>query len=135
MVWSEFGVTLRQEGKFKEARAAYTQALSIDPDYAPAHRNLGVLLDLYQGDAVAALAEFQRYKQLSGEDKPVSVWLADLRRRTGTRAPAAAPPAAAVAPTTAKPTAATPDTASVTSTATGLTVPAATATTAKATTP
>jgi Flp pilus assembly protein TadD len=96
MAWSELGITLRQEGKFKDARAAYMQALAVDPNYAPAHRNLGVLLDLYQGDPTDALSEFQRYKQLTGEDKPVSVWLADLRRRSGTHAAAASP--AAVAP-------------------------------------
>jgi Flp pilus assembly protein TadD len=93
MAWSELGITLRQEGKFKDARAAYIQALAVDPNYAPAHRNLGVLLDLYQGDPTDALAEFQRYKQLTGEDKPVSVWLADLRRRSGTHAAAASPAA------------------------------------------
>lgn len=104
LVWSELGVTLRQEGKFKDARAAYMQALTIDPDYAPAHRDLGVLLDLYQGDPVAALAQFQRYKELTGEDKPVSLWLADLRRRTGAHAPTptAAPSASAPAASTAK---------------------------------
>jgi len=102
MVWSELGVTLRQEGKFKDARAAYGQALALDPNYAPAHRNLGVLLDLYQGDAVAAMAELQRYKQLSGEDKPVSIWLADLRRRTGSHAAPTPPSATAPTAPTAK---------------------------------
>jgi hypothetical protein len=62
---------------------------------------------------VAALAEFQRYKQLTGEDKPVSTWLADLRRRTGVRsaAPAAAPSPAAPAATSAVPTGSTATTA------------------------
>ncbi|HEX4050960.1 MAG TPA: tetratricopeptide repeat protein [Steroidobacteraceae bacterium] len=99
LVWTELGVTLREEGNFKDAHAAYAQALAIDPDYAAAHRDLGVLLDLYQGDAVAALAEFQRYKQLTGEDKPVSTWLADLRRRTGTHAASPAASPSATAPT------------------------------------
>jgi tetratricopeptide (TPR) repeat protein len=86
MAWSELGVTLRQEGKFSDARAAYGQALSADDSYAPAHRNLGVLLDLYLGDPAAALPEFERYKTLSGEDKPVSGWIAELRARTGVKA-------------------------------------------------
>ena len=117
LIWSELGVTLREEGKFKDAHAAYAQALALDPNYAPAHRNLGVLLDLYQGDAVAALAEFQRYKQLTGEDKPVSTWLADLRRRTGVRgaSPAAAPSAA---PSASAPSATGPAPAPATPTAT-----------------
>jgi tetratricopeptide (TPR) repeat protein len=84
--WTELGVTLRQEGKFNDARAAYAEALEHDADYASAHRDLGVLLDLYLGDPVAALPEFERYQQLSGEDKPVSTWIAELRTRTGTKA-------------------------------------------------
>ena len=126
LVWSELGVTLRQEGKFKDARAAYIQALAVDPNYAPAHRNLGVLLDLYQGDAVAALAQFQLYKQLTGEDKPVSTWLADLRRRTGVRAtPSAAPSSQATPATSAVPASSAANTATT----------ATAATTAKAGTP
>ncbi|HEY7928820.1 MAG TPA: tetratricopeptide repeat protein [Steroidobacteraceae bacterium] len=118
LVWNELGVTLRDEGKFKDAHAAYIQALALDPDYAPGHRNLGVLLDLYQGDAVAAMAQFQRYKQLTGEDKPVSTWLADLRRRTGAHgaSPAAAPSAAPAAPPPSA-TGLTPGTANPTATA------------------
>ncbi len=90
MAWSELGVTLRQEGKFSDARTAYQQAISADDAYAPAHRNLGVLLDLYLGDPAAALPEFERYKELSGEDKPVSNWIAELRARTGVKAVPAA---------------------------------------------
>ncbi|MGH3431065.1 MAG: hypothetical protein ACRDQZ_26425, partial [Mycobacteriales bacterium] len=63
--------------------------------YAAAHRDLGVLLDLYLDDPAAALPEFERYKALSGEDKPVSAWIAELRTRTGAKA---APTADAAAP-------------------------------------
>jgi lipoprotein NlpI len=100
MAWSELGVTLRQEGRFVDARAAYAKALECDPAYAPAHRNLGVLLDIYLAEPLAALPEFERYQQLSGEDKPVSTWIAELRTRTGVKA-APAPegaPAATDAP-------------------------------------
>ncbi len=90
--WSELGVTLRQEGKFSDARSAYTQAIAADASYAPPHRNLGVLLDLYLNDPAAALPEFEKYQQLTGEDKPVKEWIAELRTRTGIKAtPQAAP--------------------------------------------
>jgi tetratricopeptide (TPR) repeat protein len=92
VAWSELGVTLRAEGKFAQARDAYTHAIAADPNYAPAHRNLGVLLDLYQGDPAGALPEFERYKALTGEDKPVSAWIADVRKRSGAPAPTAAAP-------------------------------------------
>jgi tetratricopeptide (TPR) repeat protein len=96
--WNELGMTLRLEGKFTEARAAYEHALAADADYAPAHRNLGVLLDLYLGDAAAALPEMERYRALTAEDKPVSLWIAELRARTGVKPPAAPTPAGAPDP-------------------------------------
>ena len=100
VAWTEFGLVQRSLGKFAEAKAAYTQAIAADASYAPAHRNLGVLLDLYLADPVTALAEMEQYRLLSGEDKPVSGWIAELRHRTGIKAP---PPAAPAQP------AATPD--------------------------
>ncbi len=68
--WNELGITLRMEGKFKDALAAYDKSLALDPNLAAAHRNAGVLLDLYLDDPVRALSELERYKELSGEDKP-----------------------------------------------------------------
>jgi tetratricopeptide (TPR) repeat protein len=98
--WNEYGLTLRQAGKFTEARAAYERATQVNPSYAPAHRNLGVLLDLFLDDPVTAQAELETYKTLTGEDKPVSGWLAELRSRNKVRAPAAeaAPEAAPQTP-------------------------------------
>jgi tetratricopeptide (TPR) repeat protein len=86
--WTEYGLTLRQAGKFTEARAAYESAIKANPSYAPAHRNLGVLLDLFLDDPLTAQTELETYKQLTGEDKPVSGWLAELRSRNKVRAPA-----------------------------------------------
>jgi len=83
--WNELGLTLRAEGKFADARSAYQSALQLDPNNAAAHRNLAVLLDLYLNDPIGALAEFERYRDLSGEDKPVSTWIAELRQRTGVK--------------------------------------------------
>ena len=42
----------------------------------------------------AALPEFERYKELTAEDKPVTTWIAELRARTGVKAPAPESPAA-----------------------------------------
>jgi tetratricopeptide (TPR) repeat protein len=95
VAWAELGLTLRQEGKFPEAKAAYEQALAADDHYAPAHRDLGVLLDLYLDQPAAALPEFERYRVLTSADKPITTWIAELRQRTGIKsdAPAAAAPA------------------------------------------
>jgi tetratricopeptide (TPR) repeat protein len=94
--WNELGVTLRLRGRFHDAEDAYRKAIAADASFAPAYRNLGVVLDLYLGDAPGALAAFERYKELSGEQKPVSGWIAELRRRAGK---SAAPSAGAAPPT------------------------------------
>ena len=96
--WNEYGITLRQAGKFPEARAAYEHAIKANPTYAPAHRNLAVLLDLYIEDSLTAQTEFETYKQLTNEEKPVSGWIAELKSRNrvpGKAAPQEAAPAAA----------------------------------------
>ncbi|HTV51452.1 MAG TPA: tetratricopeptide repeat protein [Steroidobacteraceae bacterium] len=81
VAWNELGVTLRMRGQFHDAVDAYQKAIAADANFAPAYRNLGVLLDLYLGDTAGALAALEHYKQLSGEDKPVTGWIAELRQR------------------------------------------------------
>jgi tetratricopeptide (TPR) repeat protein len=103
LAWNELGLVNRAQGKFDDARMAYGKSVAADANYAPTHRNLGVLLDLYLQDPTEALAEFEKYRSLTGEDKPVSGWIAELRRRTGVAAP---PPA--VKPADATPPAAAP---------------------------
>ncbi|MDE2221200.1 MAG: tetratricopeptide repeat protein, partial [Gammaproteobacteria bacterium] len=98
VAWTELGLVRRALGKFADAKAAYMQAIAADPGYAPVHRNLAVLLDLYLGDPAAALGELEQYRQLSGEDQPASGWIAELRHRTGIKAPVAAAAPAAGAP-------------------------------------
>jgi len=97
--WTEYGVTLRHAGKFAEARAAYEHAIADNPSYAPAHRNLGVLLDLFLDDPVSAQTELETYKTLTGEDKPVSGWIAELRARNRVPGKSANPAPAESAPT------------------------------------
>jgi len=86
---TELGLTLRMAGKFTEARAAYEQALAADADYAPAHRDYAVLLDLYLLEPTPALAHLERYRELSGEDKPITGWIAELRQRADKAEPVA----------------------------------------------
>ena len=98
--WSELGVTLRLEGKFHEAAEAYNQAISANPNFAPAYRNLAIVLDLYLSDAGAALPVMEHYKELAPDDKAVTGWIADLKQRAGKNAaaPAASPSSAPSAP-------------------------------------
>lgn len=77
------GVMAREAGEFEAAEAHYRKALSIDPGYAPAHLNLGILLELYRGKLAEALEHFEKYQSLQSEpDKQVERWIADLRLRT-----------------------------------------------------
>jgi Flp pilus assembly protein TadD len=106
VAWDELGVTLRQMGQFTEARTAYEHAIAADDSYALAHRNIAVLLDLYLGEPALALDEMEKYRSLSGEGKPVTGWIAELRTRTGIKlAPAAAPAAPEAEPAPSDPSA------------------------------
>jgi tetratricopeptide (TPR) repeat protein len=87
VAWTELGATQSMRGKFKDAADSYHQAIAADPRYAPAWRNLGVLSDLYLGDPRSALTALEQYKQLTGEEKPVSGWIAELRQRLGIATP------------------------------------------------
>jgi tetratricopeptide (TPR) repeat protein len=130
VAWNELGATQRLRGEFPDAAASYEKAIAADSNFAPAYRNLGVVSDLYLGDPERALTALERYKELTGEDRPVTSWIAELRQRTGKppvkpagAAPAAPPeaagangapagnataPGAGAAPTGAAPAAATP---------------------------
>jgi tetratricopeptide (TPR) repeat protein len=83
VAWTELGATQSLRGEFPNAAASYEKAIADDPNFAPAYRNLGVVSDLYLGDPERALTAFERYKELTGEEKPVSGWIAELRARTG----------------------------------------------------
>lgn len=85
---NELGVVQRQRGEFTAAADAYNRALAIDAQYAPALRNLGVLRDLYLDDPAAAVELFEKYKAITGEDRPVTSWIADVKQRAAKRAPA-----------------------------------------------
>jgi hypothetical protein len=96
VAWTELGATQSLRGEFPNAAASYEKAIADDPNFAPAYRNLGVVSDLYLGDPERALTAFERYKELTGEEKPVSGWIAELRARTGKpplKRPQAAPAA------------------------------------------
>jgi lipoprotein NlpI len=83
LAWTELGVTQRLGGKFEDAEHSYEQAIAADPGYAPAYRDRGVLRDLYLGLPTAALSDFEQYRKLTGEDKPIAMWIAELQHRTG----------------------------------------------------
>jgi tetratricopeptide (TPR) repeat protein len=85
----ELGIVERKLGKFTDAEAAYLRAIAAEPNYAPAHLNLGVLYDLYMAEPQKALDQFERYIEIAGENKQVAGWVVELRKRVGGPEPAA----------------------------------------------
>jgi len=80
--FNQLGVTYRQQGQFEKARDAYQKAIGLDAGYGPATLNLGILYDLYLGDAPRALELYSRYLALSpNADPTVTKWVADLKNR------------------------------------------------------
>ncbi len=80
---NEYGLLLRQAGRFVEARNIYEQSLLKFPDYLPLHRNLGILCDIYLSDPECALSQYELYSEFSPENKQVKVWISELRMRLG----------------------------------------------------
>jgi tetratricopeptide (TPR) repeat protein len=78
---NELGIAYRELGKFEQARESYERAIGIDPAYAAAQLNLGILLDIYLWDGAGALAAYERYLALAGNDEKVGKWIVELRNR------------------------------------------------------
>jgi Flp pilus assembly protein TadD len=80
--FNQLGITYRQAGQFAKARDAYETAIALDANYAAPCLNLGILSDLYLGEAKRALELYDRYLALSPSgDAAVSKWVADLKNR------------------------------------------------------
>jgi len=80
---NELGILYRKSGRFAEARQSYEAALATYPGYHYARRNLAVLCDIYLADPNCALANYEAYMATVPGDDEASMWIADLRYRTG----------------------------------------------------
>ncbi|KZY97816.1 hypothetical protein A3744_01150 [Oleiphilus sp. HI0073] len=78
------GLIAREKGDFDGAESYYRQALSVNPDYIPAIRNLAILLDLYRGRLQEALELYERAQALETVPDPkLKDWIFDIKRRIG----------------------------------------------------
>lgn len=78
---NQLGLSYRLKGRFADARVVYERAIELDGNYADAHLNLGILLDLYLGQNALALTHYERYAALTPADAAAGKWIADIKVR------------------------------------------------------
>jgi len=72
----------RKTGQFDLAETSYRLALASWQNFAPAHLNLGILLDLYKGKKAEALAHYKKYQALTNsQSRQVNGWIVDISRQ------------------------------------------------------
>lgn len=76
-----YGLLLRKNGRFDEARKIFTLSLERFPEYLPTRKNLGILCELYLNDPASALEQYEIYSEATPDDEQVKIWMASLRQR------------------------------------------------------
>ena len=85
--FNQLGYVYRQQGDFTQAEKAYLKAISIDPNFADAYLNMGILCDLYLGKMERAVKYYNKYQALQAKpSRQVAGWLVDINRRIGAKA-------------------------------------------------
>ena len=87
LAYNQYGIFLRERGRFEQAEKTYLAALAIWEPHADTHRNIGILYDLYRGDKKSAVQHFYRYQALQDkDDRVVAGWIVDLERQLNSEA-------------------------------------------------
>lgn len=80
---NEYALLYRKTGRFTEARQLYEKTLEKYPNFMMAHKNMGILCDLYMKDYECALKHYVIYSNAVQDDKTVKIWIADVQKRLG----------------------------------------------------
>lgn len=81
-VYNQLAIIQRTKGAFDKALQNYQAGLKIAPDHPNLLLNLGILYDLYLNQPQEALKLWQRYQTVTGGDKQVEIWIADINQRS-----------------------------------------------------
>jgi tetratricopeptide (TPR) repeat protein len=81
VVNNELGIVYRKTGQYKKAREHYKLVVDTYPEFLPAHKNLGVLCDIYMRDLECALQQYEEYLKRKPDDETVKIWMADVKSR------------------------------------------------------
>jgi len=76
-----YGLLLRKDGRFTDAREIFELSLEHFPEYLPVRKNLGILCEIYLDDPASALKHFEIYSAAAPEDQQVKTWIASLQQR------------------------------------------------------
>lgn len=97
------GMVQIQRGRYREAIPNFTEALKLQPDYAPALLNLAVVYHQYTGDRRSALENYRKFLSAAKQAPEVAQVQATVRQLENELNPRPALTAPTPAPTTATP--------------------------------
>lgn len=80
---NEYALLYRRTGRFAEAKKLYESLLDKYPSFMPAHKNLGVLCELYLNDYRCALDQYETYSSALPDDKEVKLWIVGVKQKLG----------------------------------------------------
>ena len=76
------GILNREAGNFPRAKESYEKAISVKPDYAAAHLNLGLLYEESLKQPTEAVKHYREYYRINGgKDLRVLPWIAEIEAR------------------------------------------------------
>ena len=80
---NELALVYRKTGRFSKAKETYENILKNHPQFLPARKNLGILCDLFMNDLDCAIEQYETYLNVRPNEKEMTIWLTDLKRRAG----------------------------------------------------